>query len=147
MVHTVTRLSQIFSLSVEESLRPKFRYLTEELGGDVKTCVKFPAYFSLSLDQRIRPRHTYMQRLSCAPDPFPMKYLSENDEAFAGRARRSLDDYVSYKVRQFFPPRPVKILHRCLLSLLTLQIFSPLCFLGPLAVCFLLCRQLNMELP
>ena len=147
MVHTVTRLSQIFSLSVEESLRPKFRYLTEELGGDVKTCVKFPAYFSLSLDQRIRPRHTYMQRLSCAPDPFPMKYLSENDEAFAGRARRSLNDYVSYKVRQFFPLRPIKISHRCLLSLLTLQIFSCVFWGRPLAVCFLLYRELNMELP
>ena len=147
VVHTVTRLSQIFSLSVEESLRPKFRYLTEELGGDVKTCVKFPAYFSLSLDQRIRPRHTYMQRLSCAPDPFPMKYLSENDEAFAGRARRSLNDYVSYKVRQFFPLRPIKISHRCLLSLLTLQIFSCVFWGRPLAVCFLLYRELNMELP
>ena len=88
VVHTVTRLSQLFSLSVKDSLRPKFTYLTDALGGDHKTCVKFPAYFSLSLDQRIRPRHAYLQSYQCAPDPFPMKYLSENDAAFAARAPR-----------------------------------------------------------
>ncbi len=97
VVHTVTRLSQLFSLSVENSLRPKFAYLTEELGGDVKTCVRFPAYFSLSLDQRIRPRHTYLQRYNYAPDPFPMKYLSECDAAFAARAKRSLEQFKEYK--------------------------------------------------
>lgn len=97
MVLTVTRLSQLFSLSVANSLRPKFEYLTEELGGTVQTCVKFPAYFSLSLDQRIRPRHTYLQRFSCAPDPFPMKYLSESDTAFAARASKSLEEFVEYK--------------------------------------------------
>ena len=97
MVLTVTRLSQLFSLSVTNSLKPKFEYLTQELGGDVQTCVKFPAYFSLSLDQRIRPRHTYMQRNGGAPDPFPMKYLSENDKAFAARASRSLEEFEEYK--------------------------------------------------
>eukprot|EP00740_Mantoniella_antarctica_P017694 CAMPEP_0181371756 /NCGR_PEP_ID=MMETSP1106-20121128/14297_1 /TAXON_ID=81844 /ORGANISM="Mantoniella antarctica, Strain SL-175" /LENGTH=761 /DNA_ID=CAMNT_0023488973 /DNA_START=246 /DNA_END=2531 /DNA_ORIENTATION=- len=97
MVLTVTRLSQLFSLSVANSLRPKFKYLTEELGGTVQTCVKFPAYFSLSLDQRIRPRHTFLQRCGNAPDPFPMKYLSEGDLAFAARASKSLEEFVEYK--------------------------------------------------
>ena len=100
VVHTVTRLSQLFSLSVDNSLRPKFKYMCDELGGDVKTCVKFPAYFSLSLDQRIRPRHTYLQQYKCAPDPFPMKYLSENDVAFVKRsleAGGSLEDFEEYK--------------------------------------------------
>lgn len=100
VVHTVTRLSQLFSLSVKDSLRPKFKYLTDELGGDHKTCVKFPAYFSLSLDQRIRPRHTYLQSYRCAPDPFPMKYLSESDAAFAARAAEgggSLRDFEEFK--------------------------------------------------
>ena len=99
MVHTITRLSQIFSLSVTDSLKPKFAYLTEELGGDVQTCVKFPAYFSLSLEKRIRPRHTYLQQLHISPDPFPMRFLSEKDEAFAARTSRSLEDYISFKVR------------------------------------------------
>ena len=102
MVHTVTRLSQIFSLSVANSLKPKFIYLTEELGGNVQTCVKFPAYFSLSLDKRIRPRHTYLQQLDISPDPFPMRYLSEKDEDFAARTSRSLQDYISFKVRSFY---------------------------------------------
>ena len=100
VVHTVTRLSQLFSLSVEDSLRPKFKYMTDELGGDHKTCVKFPAYFSLSLDQRIKPRHTYLQQYDCAPDPFPMKYLSENDAAFAARSAPSggsLADFEEYR--------------------------------------------------
>jgi len=100
VVHTVTRLSQLFSLSVKDSLRPKFTYLTDALGGDHKTCVKFPAYFSLSLDQRIRPRHAYLQSYQCAPDPFPMKYLSENDAAFAARAAEgggSLRDFEEFK--------------------------------------------------
>ena len=100
VVHTVTRLSQLFSLSVKDSLRPKFKYMTDELGGDHKTCVKFPAYFSLSLDQRIKPRHTYLKQYDCAPDPFPMKYLSENDAAFAARSAPSggsLADFEEYR--------------------------------------------------
>ena len=97
IVHTVTRLSQLFSLSVRDSLRPKYDYLTGELGGDLKTCVKFPAYFSLSLDKRIKPRHTFLKRFKCAPEPFPMKYLSENDTAFAARANRSLEEFEEYR--------------------------------------------------
>jgi mTERF domain-containing protein len=91
VVLTVSRLSQLFSLSVENSLRPKFLYLTNKLGGNVQTCVKFPAYFSLSLDQRIRPRHNFLERFSCAPDPFPMRALSENDTVFAKRASKTLE--------------------------------------------------------
>ena len=100
VVHTVTRLSQLFSLSVKNSLEPKFKYLTDELGGDHHTCVKFPAYFSLSLDQRIKPRHEYLRGYDAAPDPFPMKYLSENDAAFAARAAPSggsLEEFEEYK--------------------------------------------------
>ena len=100
VVHTVTRLSQLFSLSVKNSLEPKFKYLTDELGGDHNTCVKFPAYFSLSLDQRIKPRHEYLRGYDAAPDPFPMKYLSENDAAFAARAAPSggsLEEFEEYK--------------------------------------------------
>lgn len=36
----VSRLSQIFSLSVDNSLRPKFDYLTSQLGGDVATVTR-----------------------------------------------------------------------------------------------------------
>lgn len=94
---TVTRLSQFFSLSVEDSLRPKFKYLTNELGGSKDTCVKYPAYFSLSLDQRIRPRHTFLEQFDLAPDPFPMKLLSVKDEDFVVRASKSIAEFEAYK--------------------------------------------------
>ena len=83
---TVTRLSQFFSLSVEDSLRPKYKYLTDKL--EVRrTRRSSPAYFSLSLDQRIRPRHTFLEQYDLAPDPFPMKLLSVKDEDFVSRRR------------------------------------------------------------
>lgn len=95
---TVTRLSQFFSLSVKDSLRPKFTYLTDELGGTKDTCVKYPAYFSLSLDQRIRPRHKFLEQFNLAPDPFPMKLLSVKDEEFVVRASKSLAEFEAYKM-------------------------------------------------
>jgi len=94
---TVTRLSQFFSLSVDDSLRPKFKYLTDELGGDKDTCVKYPAYFSLSLDQRIRPRHKFLDQFDLAPDPFPMKYLSVKDDEFVRKADKSIAEFEAYK--------------------------------------------------
>ena len=94
---TVTRLSQFFSLSVEDSLRPKYKYLTDKLGGTKDTCVKYPAYFSLSLDQRIRPRHTFLEQYDLAPDPFPMKLLSVKDEDFVSRASKSIGEFEAYK--------------------------------------------------
>lgn len=94
---TVTRLSQFFSLSVDDSLRPKFKYLTDELGGSKDTCVKYPAYFSLSLDQRIRPRHQFLDQFDLAPDPFPMKYLSVKDDEFVRKADKSIAEFEAYK--------------------------------------------------
>lgn len=94
---TVTRLSQFFSLSVDDSLRPKFKYLTDELGGGKDTCVKYPAYFSLSLDQRIRPRHQFLDQFDLAPDPFPMKYLSVKDDEFVRKADKSIAEFEAYK--------------------------------------------------
>lgn len=57
----VTKLSTLFSLSVENSLRPKFHYLRDELGGSKDSLVSFPVYLSLSLAQRIQPRHRYAE--------------------------------------------------------------------------------------
>ena len=96
---TVTRLSQFFSLSVEDSLRPKFKYMTDELGGTKDTCVKYPAYFSLSLDNRIRPRHKFLEQFDLAPDPFPMKLLSVRDDEFVLRASKSLNEFEEYKTQ------------------------------------------------
>lgn len=57
MSEVVTKLSTLFSLSVENSLRPKYHYLLDELGGSKDSLVSFPVYLSLSLSQRIQPRH------------------------------------------------------------------------------------------
>ena len=48
----VCRFPQLFSLSVESNLAPKWRYLVEHLGGDVATLCAYPGYFSLSLSNR-----------------------------------------------------------------------------------------------
>ncbi|KAL2644320.1 hypothetical protein R1flu_011907 [Riccia fluitans] len=44
----LVRLTQILSLSVDNCLQPKYRYLVDELKGNVHTVTSFPAYFSLS---------------------------------------------------------------------------------------------------
>lgn len=50
------RFPQVFSLSVESNLAPKYRYLVEHLGGDVGTLVAYPGYLSLSLSNRCEAR-------------------------------------------------------------------------------------------
>lgn len=90
---------QVFSLSVENSLKPKYEYLVKELKGGVRTVVSFPAYFSLSLDHRIKPRHQFLITLQKSPKgPFPMKCLAVTDEYFCSRwAEASLEDYYAFR--------------------------------------------------
>lgn len=98
IVTTVSRLGTLFSLSIESSLRPKFEYLTAELGGDVQTVAKFPAYFSLSLDKRIRPRHQFLlSRKGLAGSKMPMKYLSLTDKDFVSLVDSTLKEYEEFK--------------------------------------------------
>mmetsp|Transcript_23167 Transcript_23167/g.72330 ORF Transcript_23167/g.72330 Transcript_23167/m.72330 type:complete len:508 (+) Transcript_23167:5138-6661(+) len=99
VVMTVTRLSQLFSLSVEDNLKPKYEYLTSELGGGVNTVTSYPAYFSLSLKQRIMPRHRILVELDRLPStPFPMKWLAIKDVAFAeGVAQVDLRQYEDFR--------------------------------------------------
>eukprot|EP00894_Picocystis_sp_ML_P000243 jgi/Pico_ML_1/50760/g1913.t1 len=95
---TVSRLGTLFSLSIESSLRPKFEYLTAELGGDVQTVAKFPAYFSLSLDKRIRPRHQFLlARKRLTDSKMPMKYLSLTDKDFVSVVDSTLKEYEDFK--------------------------------------------------
>lgn len=95
---TVSRLGTLFSLSIESSLRPKFEYLTAELGGDVQTVAKFPAYFSLSLDKRIRPRHQFLlARNRLMDSKMPMKYLSLTDKDFVSVVDSTLKEYEDFK--------------------------------------------------
>ena len=95
----VTRLGQLFSLSVENSLRPKFQYLTSELGGGKHSLASYPTYLSLSLEQRIQPRHRFLVERQLAANPFQLHALMSSDVAFAKAAHAPLDDYLSFRER------------------------------------------------
>ncbi|KAF3954241.1 hypothetical protein CMV_020390 [Castanea mollissima] len=58
ILKVLTSLTQVLSLSLEENLKPKYKYLINELHNEVHSLTKYPMYLSLSLDQRIRPRHS-----------------------------------------------------------------------------------------
>lgn len=92
---------QVFSLSLEGNLKPKYRYLVNELGNEVRSLTKYPMYLSLSLDQRIRPRHMFLVSLKRAPKgPFPLSSLVPTDESFCQQwARTSLDKYLDFRQR------------------------------------------------
>ncbi|KAL8256396.1 hypothetical protein R6Q59_031463 [Mikania micrantha] len=96
-----TSLTQVFSLSLEENLKPKYLYLVNELQNEVKSLTKYPTYLSLSLDQRIRPRHKFLVALKKAPEgPFPLSSFVPNDESFCQQwAGTSLDKYLAFRQR------------------------------------------------
>jgi mTERF domain-containing protein len=96
----VSRFPQIFSLSVTTNMAPKWHYLVEHLGGDVKALRSYPGYFSLSLNNRIMMRHLYLDHMldSGAPLPFPLSYLKVSDEKFATEiASSTMEDYEAFK--------------------------------------------------
>jgi len=97
VVRTVTRLSQLFSLSVERSLRPKYAYLVGELGGGKQTLLDCPAYLSLSLAQRIVPRHTFLARRNKAQLPFNVFQFIHADARFAAAAGVPLKEWCAYR--------------------------------------------------
>ncbi|XP_076941097.1 transcription termination factor MTERF9, chloroplastic-like [Bidens hawaiensis] len=96
-----TSLTQVFSLSLEGNLKPKYLYLVNELQNEVKSLTKYPTYLSLSLDQRIRPRHKFLVALKKAPNgPFPLSSFVPNDESFCQQwAGTSLDKYLAFRQR------------------------------------------------
>jgi len=101
----VARFPQIFSLSVTTNMAPKWHYLVEHLGGDVKGLCSYPGYFSLSLNNRIQMRHLYLGHMlegrGGAPLPFPLSYLKMSDEKFATEiAGSTLKEYEEFKLKQ-----------------------------------------------
>ncbi|XP_055801938.1 transcription termination factor MTERF9, chloroplastic [Solanum dulcamara] len=101
IVKVLTSITQVFSLSLEGNLKPKYSYLVNELGNEVRSLTKYPMYLSLSLDQRIRPRHMFLVSLKRAPKgPFPLSSLVPTDESFCQQwARTSLDKYLDFRQR------------------------------------------------
>ncbi|ONI13626.1 hypothetical protein PRUPE_4G234100 [Prunus persica] len=101
ILKVLTSLTQVLSLSLEENLKPKYKYLVNELHNEVHSLTKYPMYLSLSIDQRIRPRHRFLLSLKKAPKrPFPLSSLVPTDECFCQQwAGTSLDKYIDFRQR------------------------------------------------
>ncbi|XP_042007804.1 transcription termination factor MTERF9, chloroplastic-like isoform X2 [Salvia splendens] len=101
ILKVLTSLTQVFSLSLEANLKPKYKYLVNELQNEVQSLTKYPTYLSLSLDQRIRPRHRFLVSLKKAPKgPFPLSSFVPTDESFCRQwAGTSVDKYLDFRQR------------------------------------------------
>ncbi|XP_059666519.1 transcription termination factor MTERF9, chloroplastic isoform X2 [Cornus florida] len=99
ILKVLTSLTQVFSLSLEGNLKPKYMYLINELRNEVQSLTKYPTYLSLSLDQRIRPRHRFLVSLKKAPKgPFPLSSFVPTDECFCRQwAETSLEKYLAFR--------------------------------------------------
>ena len=97
----MTQFVQVFSLSLEDNLKPKYRYLINELRNEVQSLAKYPTYLSLSLEQRIRPRHRFLVSLKKAPKgPFPLSSFVPSDESFCQQwAGTTVDKYLAFRQR------------------------------------------------
>lgn len=58
------RMPAIFGYSVEENLRPKYEFLTEEMERSLEELKDFPQYFGFSLQKRIAPRHWHLKKMN-----------------------------------------------------------------------------------
>ncbi|XP_042520672.1 transcription termination factor MTEF1, chloroplastic [Macadamia integrifolia] len=56
-----SRLPAIFGYSIENNMRPKFKYLVIEMERDIQELKEFPQYFAFSLEKRIMPRHLHLK--------------------------------------------------------------------------------------
>lgn len=101
ILKVLTSLTQVFSLSLEDNIKPKYMYLVNELRNEAQSLTKYPTYLSLSLEQRIRPRHRFLVALKKAPKgPFPLSSLVPTDESFCQQwAGTSLDKYLAFRQR------------------------------------------------
>ena len=96
VVHTVSRLSQLFSLSVDNSLRPKYRYLCKELRGNKAMLLQSPTFLSLSLAARIKPRHRFMLHRGRSP-PYSMFDFTSADANFARSMDTPLEEWLAFR--------------------------------------------------
>eukprot|EP00667_Euglena_gracilis_P011357 EG_transcript_11591 len=101
VIKVVNALPSVFSCSIEGSLAPKLRYLTEEMGYRPADVNGFPPFLGASLEARIRPRHLFLKqrgRSRCS-----LSYmLAPTDAAFARRvAGCTLEEYVQWRSVQY----------------------------------------------
>ena len=100
---TVSRMSQIFSLSVDNSLRPKFAYLVSEIGGGKELLLRCPSYLTLSLHARIIPRHRFLLHCGRAEQPFSPFHFTLNEERFLKSAGATAEQYEAWRLLHGFP--------------------------------------------
>ncbi|PIA52606.1 hypothetical protein AQUCO_01000469v1 [Aquilegia coerulea] len=55
------RLPAIFGYSIENNMRPKVKYLIEDMERIIDELKEFPQYFAFSLEKRIVPRHLHLK--------------------------------------------------------------------------------------
>jgi len=78
-VNMVVRVPGIFTYSIDNSIRPKFDYLINEIGGSHQDLLKFPQYFAFSLENRIKPRHRLLLEYNVSlPLPTMLKTTEED---------------------------------------------------------------------
>jgi hypothetical protein len=97
MVVMIGRIPQIFSLSLEKNLMPKFSYFVRTLGWSVHDLCLAPQVLSLSMKGRILVRHQFLVRkgsFDYFKDFKRNRWLLVRDEVFAEKiARCSLQEY------------------------------------------------------
>lgn len=79
-VNILIRSPRIFTYSIDNSLRPKYYYLINKIGGSHRDLIKFPQYFSFNLERRIKPRHRLLLAYNVSL-PLPTM-LKASDEDF-----------------------------------------------------------------
>lgn len=79
-VGMVLRCPGLFTFSVENNFKPKFKYFVEEMKGELEELREFPQYFAFSLEKRIVPRHIEAVE-SGVKVPLPV-LLKSTDEEF-----------------------------------------------------------------
>lgn len=97
MVVMISRIPQIFSLSLEKNLMPKFSYFVRTLGWSVHDLCLAPQVLSLSMKGRILVRHQFLVRkgsFDYFKDFKRNRWLLVRDEVFAEKiARCSVQEY------------------------------------------------------
>ncbi|XP_071700958.1 transcription termination factor MTEF1, chloroplastic-like [Rutidosis leptorrhynchoides] len=79
-INMVLRCPGLFTFSLENNLKPKFKYF-KEMKRNTSELKNFPQYFAFSLDKRIKPRH--MEAVECRVEMSLKLLLKTTNQEFA----------------------------------------------------------------
>ena len=86
----------LFGLSIEDNLKPKVEYVTDELGLDVKVFEKLPTLFNFSLNKRIKPRTAFLEKKG--KHYGLLSHIGRSDSVFCSRIIKCpLEEYEQFK--------------------------------------------------